>query len=109
MRMTQGWTRLRTAVVALGLIAWTTTGAKADAISNLLDYSTAGSVDYHDRGHRRECDQLHPGHERLDRPDLEPSAGFVPGRCPADRPVDDVQQHAVQHHLRRRPRTTTSP
>jgi len=45
MRMTQGWTRLRTAVIALGLIAWTTTGAKADAISNLLDYSTAGSVD----------------------------------------------------------------
>jgi hypothetical protein len=44
MRMTQGWTRLRTAVIALGLIAWTTTGAKADAIANLLDYSTAGSV-----------------------------------------------------------------
>ena len=34
MRMTQGWTGLRTAVIALGLIAWTTTGAKADAISN---------------------------------------------------------------------------
>ena len=45
MRMTQGWTRLRTAVIALGLFAWTTTGAKADPISNLLDYSTAGSVD----------------------------------------------------------------
>jgi len=45
MRMTQGWTRLRTAVFALGLIAWTTTGAKADPIGNLLDYSTAGSVD----------------------------------------------------------------
>jgi hypothetical protein len=45
MRMTQGWTRLRTAVVALGLVACTATGAKADAISNLLDYSTAGSID----------------------------------------------------------------
>jgi hypothetical protein len=45
MRMTQGWTRLRTAVIALGLFAWTTTGAKADTISNLLEYSTAGSVD----------------------------------------------------------------
>ncbi len=46
MRMTQGWNRLRTAVVALGLLAWSTTGAKADAISNLLDYSTAGSINY---------------------------------------------------------------
>jgi hypothetical protein len=45
MRMTQGWNGLRFAVIALGLIAWTTTGAKADAISNLLEYSTAGSVD----------------------------------------------------------------
>jgi hypothetical protein len=45
MRMTQGWTRLRTAVVALGLLACTSTGAKADQmVSNLLDYSTAGSV-----------------------------------------------------------------
>jgi hypothetical protein len=42
MRMTQGWTGLRTAVIALGIIAWTTTGAKADA---LLTYSTAGSID----------------------------------------------------------------
>jgi PEP-CTERM motif len=46
MRMTQGWNRLRTAVFALGLFAWSTTGAKADAISNLLDYSTAGSINY---------------------------------------------------------------
>ena len=42
MRMTQGWTGLRTAVIALGIIAWTTTGVKADA---LLTYSTAGSID----------------------------------------------------------------
>jgi len=42
MRMTQGWTRLRTAVIALGLIACTSTGAKADSI---LGYSTAGSID----------------------------------------------------------------
>jgi hypothetical protein len=45
MRMTQGWIRLRSAVVAVGLLAWSTTGASADAISNLLDYSTAGSID----------------------------------------------------------------
>jgi hypothetical protein len=45
MRTTQGWTGLRTAVIALGLFAWTTAGAKADTISNLLEYSTAGSVD----------------------------------------------------------------
>jgi hypothetical protein len=42
MRMTQGWTGLRTAVIALGIITWTTTGVKADA---LLKYSTAGSID----------------------------------------------------------------
>jgi len=42
MHMTQGWTGLRTAVIALGILAWTATGAKADA---LLTYSTAGSVD----------------------------------------------------------------
>jgi hypothetical protein len=42
MRMTQGWTGLRTAVIALGIIAWTTTGVKAGA---LLTYSTAGSID----------------------------------------------------------------
>jgi hypothetical protein len=45
MRMKERWTRLRTAFLALGLVAWTTAGAKADPISNLLQYSTAGSVD----------------------------------------------------------------
>ena len=42
MHMTQGWTGLRTAVIALGIIAWATTGVRADA---LLEYSTAGSID----------------------------------------------------------------
>ena len=42
MRMTQGWTGLRTAVIALGLIACTSTGAHADSI---LTYATAGSID----------------------------------------------------------------
>ena len=42
MHMTQGWTGLRTAVIALGIIAWSTTGAKADA---LLQYSTIVPVD----------------------------------------------------------------
>jgi hypothetical protein len=46
MRMTQGWNWLRTAVVALGLFAWSATATKADVISNLLDYSTAGSINY---------------------------------------------------------------
>ena len=48
MRMTQGWTGLRTAVVALGLVACAQTGANAAAIStndSILGYSTAGSID----------------------------------------------------------------
>lgn len=42
MRMTQGWTGLRTAVFALGLFASASAGAKADSI---LTYGTAGSID----------------------------------------------------------------
>ena len=42
MRMTQGWTGLRTAVIALGLFACASTGANADSI---LSYGTAGSID----------------------------------------------------------------
>jgi hypothetical protein len=42
MRMTKGWTGLRSAVIALGFFACATTGAKADSI---LGYSTAGSID----------------------------------------------------------------
>jgi hypothetical protein len=56
MRMTQGWTGLRTAVVALGLVASAQTGVNAAAISattatsgtandSILGYSTAGSID----------------------------------------------------------------
>jgi hypothetical protein len=45
MHRTQGWNGLRFAVIALGLIVGSTTGAKADAITNLLEYSTAGSID----------------------------------------------------------------
>jgi hypothetical protein len=50
MRMTQGWTGLRTAVVALGLVACAQTGVKADSITSatsnsILGYSTAGSID----------------------------------------------------------------
>jgi hypothetical protein len=41
MRMTQGWTGLRTAVIALGLFACALPGAKADPI---LTYDTAGAV-----------------------------------------------------------------
>jgi hypothetical protein len=45
MHRTQGWNRLRSAVIALGLLVGTTAGARADAITNLLDFSTAGSID----------------------------------------------------------------
>jgi hypothetical protein len=41
MHMTKGWSGLLTAVIALSLSAWTTTGVKADAMPNLLDYGTA--------------------------------------------------------------------
>ena len=40
MRMTKGWTGLRTAVIALGLVAWTATGANAAA----LTYQTVTSM-----------------------------------------------------------------
>jgi hypothetical protein len=42
MRMSQGWTGLRTAVIALGFFASASTGTKADSI---LGYGTAGSID----------------------------------------------------------------
>ena len=46
MRMTQGWTGLRIAVIALGLFTVASTSTKADSI---LGYSTAGSIDAHSR------------------------------------------------------------
>jgi hypothetical protein len=45
MHMTKGWSGLRTAVIALSLFAWTTTGVKAAPVPNLLDYSTAGLIE----------------------------------------------------------------
>jgi hypothetical protein len=51
MRKISGWAGLRSAVVALGLVAWTSTGARASAIqsnataSGILSYSTAGQID----------------------------------------------------------------
>jgi hypothetical protein len=47
MRMTRGWTGLRTAVIALGLLAWNAPRADAAATTstpNLLEYSVAGVV-----------------------------------------------------------------
>lgn len=44
MRKIEGWPRLRTAVIALGLIAWTATGAMASPTSS-LSYTTSGQVD----------------------------------------------------------------
>jgi hypothetical protein len=49
MRMTLGWTGLRTAVIALGLLACALPGANAGSIANnadsILMYDTAGSID----------------------------------------------------------------
>jgi hypothetical protein len=50
MRMTKGWTGLRTAVIALGLLTWSAPSAQAALITsnptstNELDYSTAGAI-----------------------------------------------------------------
>jgi hypothetical protein len=48
MRMTQGWTGLRTAVIALGLLACALPGAKADSIvtksDSILTYDSAGAI-----------------------------------------------------------------
>jgi hypothetical protein len=41
MQMTQGWTRLRIVAIALGLLAWASSSARADGI---LTYSTSGFV-----------------------------------------------------------------
>ncbi len=41
MRKTKGWTGLRFAVIALGLVTWTATGAMASQLS----YTTSGQVD----------------------------------------------------------------
>jgi hypothetical protein len=44
MGMTRGWAGLRTTVIALGLLAWTTARTQAAPIPNLLDYGTSGTV-----------------------------------------------------------------
>ncbi len=44
MHRTQGWIGLRSAVIALGLLAYSTTSAKSDVISNSLEYSTSGGI-----------------------------------------------------------------
>jgi len=48
MHMTKGWTGLRTAVIAWGLLAWSAPRADAAAAtskpSNLLEYSVAGAI-----------------------------------------------------------------
>jgi hypothetical protein len=46
MHKTQGWTGLRNAVIAMGLVAWTATGATAAPISEArLNYTTSGQID----------------------------------------------------------------
>ena len=40
MRKTRGWHGLRTAVIALGLVAWTATGAQASR----LNYNVSGQI-----------------------------------------------------------------
>ena len=44
MRMTRGWTGLRTAVIALGLIAWSAPHADADGIRKITSCNTAPRV-----------------------------------------------------------------
>jgi hypothetical protein len=46
MGMTRGWTGLGTAIIAVGLIAWSAPNAAADSISqnNILQYSTSGAI-----------------------------------------------------------------
>ena len=45
MHKIQGWTGLRAAVIALGLVAWTATGATAAPLAAPLSYTTSGQVD----------------------------------------------------------------
>jgi PEP-CTERM motif len=44
MSKTRGWAGLRATVIALGLLAWTTSRIEAAAIPNLLDYGTSGTI-----------------------------------------------------------------
>ena len=62
MRMTQGWTGLRTAVIALGLFACASTGAKADSILGLQHRRIDRCHSVERRSYRHECDQLCPDH-----------------------------------------------
>ena len=72
MRKTKGWTGLRSAVIALGLVAWTATGAMASQLANsTLSYTTSGQVDHDDRRDGHERDQLRsPAQRQLGRPQL---------------------------------------
>lgn len=46
MRNSKGWTGLRSAVIALGLVAWTATGAMAAQLAkSTLSYTTSGQID----------------------------------------------------------------
>ncbi len=102
MRMTQGWTGLRTAVIALGLIAWCHQQAPRPTRSSNY-WNTARpdrSITSSDGVTGANVISYVPITNASNRPDVEPPSGFVPGRRPAGRPVDDVQQHAVQHHVR---------
>ena len=85
MRMTQGWTGLRTAVIALGLFACASTGAKADSILSMAPPDR--SIPRRQRrSYGLECDQLCPDHERLSRRQLEHLPGLFPG-CRTGRPA----------------------
>ncbi len=58
MRMTRGWTGLRTAAIALGLLAWNAPHADAAVMTtpaDLLQYSVVGDIarSYQHAGNRR--------------------------------------------------------
>ena len=89
MRMTQGWTGLRTAVIALGLFACASTGAKADSI---LGYGTAGSIDASsstDGVTGANVISFVPITQRISRRQLEHLAGLFPG-CRRGQPAQST-------------------
>ena len=94
MHRIQGWTGLRAAVIALGLVAWTATGATASPLS----YTTSGQVDPttgvvgHQRGQLRSAEQ-----RQLCRPQHGPNE-CEPG---------ELCHRAARHRTYRRPTTNT--
>ena len=99
MHRIQGWTGLRAAVIALGLVAWTATGATAAP----LTYTTSGQVDSHDRRNGHQRDQLRSAEQRqLCRPQHGPDEcepGELRHLAAGGRRIDDLHEHALPDQL----------